>query len=79
MKLFEKVRKLCGGTNSYQSIKVGCKPDGEMTVTIRTNKQEIANGGEKLETFGYMFGKWLINQRSIYFCNGLFKALKEGS
>jgi hypothetical protein len=69
--------KQCGGNNSYDSTKIGNKSDGEMTATIRTNIQEIANSNEKLEMFGYMFGKWLTKRSSIYFLTGLSKALME--
>jgi hypothetical protein len=78
MGLVEKIVKLCGGINSYVSIKLGCKSDGEMTITIRTNYQEIANENNKQELFGYMLGKWLMKNTSVFFCNGLFKCLKEG-
>lgn len=70
--------KQCGGNNSYDSTKIGCNPHGELTVTIRTNQQEISNSNEKLELMGYMFGKWIVKRCSDYFCIGLNKALKEG-
>lgn len=74
----ETVIKLCGGSNSYDSTKLGCDSHGELTVTIRTNRQEIANGNSALEQYGYIFGKWIIKRSNMYFCIGLYKALKEG-
>lgn len=78
MGIYEIMQKLCGGSNNYTSMKIACKPDGELTITIRTNKQEIINGNEKVELGGYMFGKWLMKQTNVFFVNGMFKALKEG-
>jgi hypothetical protein len=78
MNIKQTIVKLCGGSNSYISTKVGCKSSGELTSTIRTNIQEIANSNEKIELMGYMFGKWIIKNTSVFFSNGLFKALKEG-
>jgi hypothetical protein len=76
--IVETIKKLCGGNNSYDSTKVMCNPHGEMTATIRTNKQEIANSNEKLQLFGYTFGKWLIKKTNVYFMIGLYNAIKEG-
>jgi len=77
MNIKEKIIKACGGNNSFVSIKVGCKPDGELTTTIRINKQELANSNEKLELLGYMFAKWIIKNTSVFFVIGMFKAFKE--
>lgn len=49
-----------------------------MTVTVRTNIQEIANGNGTLDQYGYMFGKFLKKNADGYFLSGLFKALAEG-
>jgi hypothetical protein len=78
MKIVEWIAARCGGSNSYESIKVGCKSNAEATVTIRTNTQEIANSNDKQEMFGYMLGKWIVKRSSAYFCKGLYVALKEG-
>ena len=75
-KLFRK-EKQCGGDNSYDSAKLGCTAHGELTVTIRTNKQDISHGNSALETYGYMFGKWIVKRSSEYFCIGLYRALRE--
>jgi len=75
--LKEKIIAFCGGQNKYESIKVGINSHAELTATIRTNIQDIANSNEKLEMFGYMFGKWLTKRSSIYFLTGLSKALME--
>jgi len=72
------VTKYCGGSNSYESTKLGCEAHGELTATIRTNKQEISNGNQNIEQYGYMFGKWIIKKTCTNFCIGLYKALKEG-
>lgn len=68
----------CGGSNSYKSIKVGVASHGEMTTTLRTNIQEIANGNGQLDQYGYMWGKWIKKNADSYFLSGLFKALTEG-
>lgn len=68
----------CGGNNSYKTIKLGCSSHAEMTVTVRTNIQEIVNSNEKLDMLGYMFGKWIKKNADDYFLSGLFKALSEG-
>jgi hypothetical protein len=75
--MINKIKKLCGGANTYVSIRVQSNSDGEMTTTIRKNYQEIANGNSTMEQYGYMFGKWLMNKTSVYFVNGVFKAFKE--
>mgnify|MGYP000971279919 CR=1 FL=1 len=68
----------CGGSNSYTSIKTGVASHGEMTTTVRTNLQEIANGNGTLDQYGYMWGKWIKKNADSYFLSGLFKALAEG-
>jgi len=72
------IQKECGGTNSYQNIRVDCGPNSEMTTSIRTNIQEIANSNSKIEMLGNMYGKWLLKKTSAYFLNGLYKVLREG-
>lgn len=67
----------CGESNSYKSIKVGVASHGEMTTTVRTNMQEIANGNGQLDQYGYMFGKWIKKNADSYFLSGLFKALSK--
>lgn len=73
--MLKKIIAFCGGQNKYESIKVGANSHAELTATIRTNIQEIANSNEKLEMFGYMYGKWLTKRSSTYFLTGLYKAL----
>lgn len=68
----------CGGSNKYKTIKTGVASHAEMTATVRTNIQEIANGNGQLDQYGYMFGKWIKKNADSYFLSGLFKALSEG-
>lgn len=75
--MLKKIIAFCGGQNKYETTKVGANSNAELTATIRTNIQGIANGNEKLEMFGYMFGQWLTKRSSIYFLTGLSKALME--
>ena len=77
MSIKETIIKFCGGNNSYTSIKAGVRSNAEMTVTVRTNIQEIANGNGQLDQYGYMFGKWIKKNADSYFLSGLFKALSD--
>ena len=78
MSIKETIIKFCGGSNSYESVKVGNNSHAEMTVSIRTNIQDISKSNVELETLGYIFGTWIIKRSSMHFCIGLYKALKEG-
>jgi hypothetical protein len=73
--MLKKIIAFCGGQNKYETTKVGANAHAEMTATIRTNIQGIANSNPALEQYGYMFGQWLIKRSSEYFLTGLYDAL----